>query len=273
MDRDRPARSFICSFSGTGNSLWAAGVMAWRLGKTGQRSITGQRIDTPLPDGVERLGLVFPLQWWGMPALVEAFVAGLDLSTIRYVFAVVTRGGSPGCAMGQLDTLLKRQGRRLNAFYYVRMPGNYVVEYDIRSRYAHNAIYRRAEKRLAHISRNVALEKPHRGELFFGRWIARLVNARRRRGVHTQDRRFYADDRCVSCGTCVRVCPVDDIRLTDRRPEWLGRCEQCFACLHHCPTHAIQFGTRTVHRRRYLHPEVPTRVLERRTKGTSPAEP
>jgi NAD-dependent dihydropyrimidine dehydrogenase PreA subunit len=227
--------------------------------------MTKRTIITAVPEGVQRLGLVFPLHWWGIPWLVEEFVNGLDLAAVRYVFAVVTRGGSPGCAMGQLRTLLKGRGVGLHAFSYVRMPGNYVVEYDTGSRYRHNAIYRRAEKKLRRIAGEVAKETGRRRELPIGRWIAYLVNARWRRIVHHQDSRFYADDRCVSCGTCVRLCPVEDIRLVAGRPEWLGRCAQCFACLHHCPTRAIQFGTKTVRRRRYVHPEVPTRVLARRT--------
>jgi NAD-dependent dihydropyrimidine dehydrogenase PreA subunit len=267
MNRGTLARTLIYSFTGTGNSLWAADIIAWRLGDAVVRPITRRTIGASVPEGVERLGLVFPLQWWGMPALVADFVNGLDLASVRYVFAVVTRGGSPGCAMGQLRALLRRRGGHLDAFSYVRMPGNYVAEYDMRSRYRQNGLFRRAEKKLLRIAANVAQETGRRRELPIGRWIARLVNARWRRTVHDQDRHFYADDRCVSCGTCVRLCPVGDIRLVAGRPEWLGHCEQCFACLHHCPTHAIQFGTKTIRRRRYIHPEVPTHMLERRTKA------
>jgi len=73
----------------------------------------------------------------------------------------------------------------------------------------------------------------------------------------TRDRLFTAEPTCTSCGICAHVCPVENVRLVEGRPKWLGHCEQCFACIHFCPVAAIQVqGKRTRLRGRYHHPDV-----------------
>jgi MinD superfamily P-loop ATPase len=66
---------------------------------------------------------------------------------------------------------------------------------------------------------------------------------------------FYANEDCIGCGTCEKICPVDNIALVEGTPVWQHNCEQCFACLQWCPQSAIQFGD-TEGDIRYHHPDV-----------------
>ncbi|HRN16713.1 MAG TPA: EFR1 family ferrodoxin, partial [Xylanibacter oryzae] len=62
------------------------------------------------------------------------------------------------------------------------------------------------------------------------------------------------ENRCVKCGICADICPVDNIKGgLGIEPEWLhnGLCTTCFACYHHCPHHAIEFGNRTKNKGQY----------------------
>ena len=38
--------------------------------------------------------------------------------------------------------------------------------------------------------------------------------------------------------TCAKVCPADNIRVTDK-VEYLHHCECCLGCMHNCPKKAI----------------------------------
>jgi MinD superfamily P-loop ATPase len=53
---------------------------------------------------------------------------------------------------------------------------------------------------------------------------------------------FYTDNKCYSCGICMKVCPMENISMTDNKPLWGDHCEMSLACMHWCPNHAIQFG-------------------------------
>jgi ferredoxin len=54
---------------------------------------------------------------------------------------------------------------------------------------------------------------------------------------------FLADERCTSCGVCVKSCPFSAIRMMGSpkpRPYWTWRCESCMRCMNVCPERAVQ---------------------------------
>ena len=51
-------------------------------------------------------------------------------------------------------------------------------------------------------------------------------------------------ERCTGCGTCVKVCPAQNIVLKNGRPDFQHRCEMCFACDEWCPAGAIRHWSR-----------------------------
>jgi len=67
---------------------------------------------------------------------------------------------------------------------------------------------------------------------------------------------FWTNDQCKGCRTCESVCPVNNIKLVDNKPIWLDHCQQCLACIHWCPEKAIQFGKRTLNKKRYRNPTI-----------------
>jgi hypothetical protein len=54
---------------------------------------------------------------------------------------------------------------------------------------------------------------------------------------------YVADDGCVGCGKCTRVCPAGAIDLIGGRPRWNLKCEACQRCINSCPRRAIQTST------------------------------
>lgn len=67
---------------------------------------------------------------------------------------------------------------------------------------------------------------------------------------------FHANNKCTKCGLCLKICPVNNIKMKDGNIKWNGRCEQCMACIQYCPAEAIQFGNKTLNRKRYRNPNV-----------------
>ena len=49
-------------------------------------------------------------------------------------------------------------------------------------------------------------------------------------------------DRCVTCGTCVALCPVGAIAIEDGPPKLVGQCIACGMCYANCPRAVFDTG-------------------------------
>jgi ferredoxin len=54
----------------------------------------------------------------------------------------------------------------------------------------------------------------------------------------TIDNRFSINNQCNLCGTCAKVCPVNNI-IIETEPAYQHNCTFCLACIHNCPEKAI----------------------------------
>jgi len=54
---------------------------------------------------------------------------------------------------------------------------------------------------------------------------------------------YVISDKCVNCGKCVDVCPVEAISKGEKKHTIdPGKCVDCGACAGECPTEAINPG-------------------------------
>lgn len=51
---------------------------------------------------------------------------------------------------------------------------------------------------------------------------------------------FYASSDCDSCGSCIKQCPVQAIKMVNKHPFWTFKCESCMHCMNNCPKRAIE---------------------------------
>jgi ferredoxin len=253
-------KTIIYYFTGTGNSLAAARKIAAALGDCELVPIASlKNTSGTITPPAERVGIVCPVYFAGLPAMVASFAARLDLSHSRYTFSVVTLGGSGGSsALRQLDRILRdRQGRGLDAGFMVRMPGNYILMYSAPAGNKQEKILAMADEELTAIAGAIdRCEKPKLPSSFLANLVHALAYPRFASHVHDDDRKFSVTDQCTSCGTCAAICPAGNIELVDGKPVWQHRCELCCGCIHLCPVQAIQAGPRTGARLHYRNPSV-----------------
>ena len=46
-------------------------------------------------------------------------------------------------------------------------------------------------------------------------------------------------DKCIGCGKCVSLCPMDNMELHSGKAVQGGCCTMCYRCVNHCPGQAI----------------------------------
>lgn len=67
---------------------------------------------------------------------------------------------------------------------------------------------------------------------------------------------FYTTESCIGCGLCEKVCSLNNISMQNKKPVWGNTCMHCMACISKCPKLAIEYGTITQGKNRYIYPKV-----------------
>jgi ferredoxin len=272
----------IYYFSGTGNSLVVAREIAVKT--------NGKLISIPflmnekriMPEA-DAIGIVFPVYYatndCGIPLIISRFVRKLENLDSKYVFAVCTHGGMPGTTIENLRKAVASCGGKLAARFVVRMNNKDIAEkkrrkISVNRKKKVEAIcdYVNARRKGKFETRGLlrkivlaplrALEKP----IFMYRY-KKLSNTSKKSFselIPLADASFRTNEKCTGCGTCARVCPVNNIKMVNGKPVWLHHCETCYACYGWCPQNAI-CGDIVSYNDWYHHPEVKLSDMVRRT--------
>lgn len=252
----------IFYFSGTGNTRWAAKILADKLGEqlTYIPNMTEKDCRFSLEKG-ERLGFVLPVHGWRPPLMMRKFIQELVIEgDIDYTYVLWTAGDSIGKATEILTGDLQKRGIELHSAFSLIMPEAYVglPFMDVDPQEKEIAKKQKAEKNLNDFIKDIegkekGVVKTVKGPIpaFFsgpvgGFFVKHLIT----------DKPFHVEsERCVKCGICADVCPVNDIiGGLGKEPQWKhnGTCLSCFTCYHHCPHHAIEYGNRTRKKGQYF---------------------
>jgi ferredoxin/flavodoxin len=235
-------------FSGTGNSLYVAKRLSAALNGATLIQITDEAPTGAIGGEGAKVGFVFPSYYGNLPRAVKTFVERLDIKPGTYTFAIVTMGAPFGLgSVASLDKALKDKRCKLDFGRGVLMPANYVISYN-------PADSSKSEKRLGKTNKNIdkyAEQIKAREQSL--KTIPITANNLYKK-IESLDAAFIAKESCTGCGLCEKICPVRNIRLKNGKPEWLHRCEHCVACISWCPAKAIDYGNKTVSRRRYRNP-------------------
>ncbi len=237
----------------------------------------------------------------GIPLIIERFIHKLENIGSKYVFAVCTHGGMPGTTMENLGDRIKVRGGKLAAGYAIKMSDPPSVIDKLKQRLFAKQLEKSAaqmkkerqkrtfnnwKKKLDAICECVDARKDTRLEtrtlpvkLFFAPLLLILIKPEFQKRyeklsesshlpfnelIPLVDRSFRFDDKCNGCGICSRVCPVDNIKMSDKKPVWQHHCENCLACYDWCPKEAI-YGEIVSYNERYHHPDIKLSDMIRRS--------
>lgn len=247
----------ILYFSATGNSEY----VAKRIGDTvgGQIQNLFDKIKTNDHSQMRSEApwvVVVPTYAWRIPRIVENWLKNTELAGSRDLYFVMTCGADIGNAGKYLKAFCAEKGMNYRGCAEIVMPENYIALFSTPSKEEALKIIEKAEEVIDQTARFIqnGMPIPQPNVSLAGRLSSGIVNDLFY-PMFVHAKKFSVTDQCISCGKCVKVCPLDNVRLEQGRPVWGGRCTHCMACICRCPKEAIEYGRHSKGLPRYVCPK------------------
>lgn len=243
----------ILYFTGTGNSRHIARLISKEIDdeiisineliKSGSNNEI--RSDKPFV-------IIAPTYAWRIPRVVEKFIKNTKLSGNKKVYFILTCGADTGDATSFLRDISKEKGLEFMGLRALVMPDNYIVMYSTPSDEENERRIKNAEEEVNTIVKYIVSGRKfeeHKTTII-DRMKSNSINKMFYK-IYVSAKGFHTTDKCISCGKCEGLCPLNNIILVDGKPKWGENCTHCMACICGCPTYAIEYKNKTKNRRRY----------------------
>jgi len=227
-------------FSGTGNTLLVTRKMAETFEKKGIR-VNLRKIEKENPKSVspeDTLGLAFPVACQGTYPFIWDFIKSLPQKPGVGVFMVDTLAKFSGGVVGPIKKILEKKGYEAIGAEEIIMPSNRALS---SGDYGHNDEKIREGLKNAEKYAESLIE----GKAKWGRApvLSDLMSKISLSAAAWNLMKKMLDlkldkTKCVKCGQCLRLCPVNNIKMNDF-PEFGDKCVSCLRCVAFCPKGAI----------------------------------
>lgn len=234
-------------FSATGNCLTTARKLAQKLEHCNIIPVTAVKNQAKILVEADCVGIVFPVYYGNMPYPVRELVSKMVCKPDTYIFTVTTCRGHVGAANQRMDQLLRTRGQKLSLAVGIRMPGNSFLNTMEQDQEC-------LDQQDACVAEILEPIQNRQIQNHFTEELLPLTPV----DYPNNFRGLVAEESCIGCGTCVKVCPMNNITMENGKAHIGDNCATCLACFHWCPVEAICMSKAAdiARRRKYRHPDV-----------------
>lgn len=262
----------IAFFSGTGNTWYCAKYLESRLREAGTE-VSVRSIESLPKAEISNFDLLvvgFPVYACDMPKIMRDYLDHTPLTAGKKAYLFCTKALTSGNALKKAADVLMSAGYSIHGYADVTMPGSdglaflrndsaiakKMTEKDFGTIRPLDLMTERIEADVKNLSLDAEIvpERPMRtkatGVLADG--LFKAVYRPIERGMAGK---LYADETCVRCGLCAKICPSQNIKITKVGVFFSSRCFLCMRCINQCPKEAIQIGKGTIGKMRWKGPD------------------
>jgi ferredoxin len=219
----------VLYFTATGNNLY----IAKRLGGE-YYSIPKLLKEDPWDIEDEKIGIIFPVFYSGVPKIVEEFLNQSNLKS-KYIFAIASYGSFSWGTSRHLLEIAKRNGVKISYYNEILMVDNYLPVYDM-DKELKKEPGKKIEKNLNKIIKDIEEKRIY---IKTNSVFTKIIRSRQMKRYDNRfEKNFLVGSNCNGCKVCEKVCPVNNIKV-DEKPVFNNRCQHCLACIQNCPQTAI----------------------------------
>ncbi|WP_028972869.1 EFR1 family ferrodoxin [Spirochaeta cellobiosiphila] len=253
----------IYYFTGTGFTLKCAKMLKQNLDNEVELiSINSLKKVERIESESDVVGFLFPMHSFDVPQNYKEFIKRFYCPKAKYIFSLVTCGGAPANVFKTISRQLKKNKKELNAFNFIVTPNTFDIVFKVivdNSVKNERTKMEEKVKKFAQIinERKISKKMTYRNYLLEYTIFPIVRSLNHLTKYYRLEKAFYADESCISCGKCARICPVQKIKFRDNKPYWdeSVNCVFCLACLHRCPTESIQIRQTKSKQQNRIYPE------------------
>ena len=230
-------------FSGTGNTKYCVTRFLEKCTGGNAYSIEDKKAISALSEDND-IVLGYPVYYSNLPKIVRDFIENnAELWHGKNVFIIATMGLFSGDGTGVSARLLKKLGANITGGVHIKMPDNIGdVKLLKKTPEENREIIKQAAQKIDDAAEMLQNGKPPREGLGFFYHVAGLFG--QRLWFYGKTKNYTKNPKidrkqCVGCGACVRLCPMENIKLQDRKAVSGNRCTMCYRCFSNCPRQAI----------------------------------
>lgn len=226
----------ILYFSGTGNSKYVAKIIA-KENNDDLLSINNliKNNNKKTISSKKTLVFVCPIHSGRIPPVVENFIKENKFEGNTNSYFITTCFQNSWNSEKYIQKLCNETNLKFQGAKEILMPQNYIMMYPILDKESANKIVENITPEIYKIAqeiknnRKLNMNKPS----FKGKMMSSVVNPIFYSMI-VKAKYFYATDKCTSCRKCVELCPMNNIKISDGKPQWGDNCIHCTACINRC---------------------------------------
>ena len=234
-------------FSGTGNTKYCVNKFLEYyyddINKVESYSIEDKRCIDKIKEN-STIIFCYPIHYSDIPIIVRNFIKDNSmLFKNKSVFIISTMGLFSGDGTGCSARLLKRYGANILGGLHLKMPDCIGDVKVLKKPIEENIeIIKEADDKIKITVEAFKRQKYSQDGLKFINHLSGLFGQRLwfYKKTHKLRNKLKINyDKCISCGKCVNICPMKNIRMIENKPISQNNCTCCYRCISNCPKKAI----------------------------------